>query len=198
VTTATSYGFYAFRSTRPQIINCEVNANGVANARACAKIEICSGAVLRGGKYRGATSGWGIIHANCTGIIIDDASIGDIGSSQGVQAESTASTKVYVRRCIVDNDVTFTKNTGDIHEYNEYSTKRQNARGVTAGTVADGGTVTHGCVATPYAVRAESFNGTTTDVVHVTAKGGTTFTVAIKTPAGAAGTAAVIMWEADS
>lgn len=114
-TTATSYGFYAFRSIRPRIINCRAFADGEANARALVKVELAIAAIVRGGTFRGATSGWGIIHANCTGVAIDDNDIGDIGANPGVHAESTASTKVYVRRNFVDNATAFTINGGDTH-----------------------------------------------------------------------------------
>lgn len=192
---ASSYPIYIDTVTRPRVVNGYVDANGVTNARATMKLNACTDAVVHGGTYRGATSGWGIIHANCTGIQIDDCLIGNIGSSQGVQAEGTPSTKVFVRRNKVDNDVVFTKNAGDVHEFNEYNTKRQNNRGATA-TVADGGTITHNCVTTPYAVRATG--SIASQFVSVTAIGATTFTVAIKTDAGGAGSSQTIYWDADS
>lgn len=192
--TANSYGFYLFRSTRPRVINCIADAKGNANARAVVKAEICTDAVIRGGTFKSASSGWGIIHANCTGVAIDDNHISDVSSNQGVYAESTASTKVYVRRNRVDNDTPFTKNAGDIHEGNEFSTKRQQARGATA-SVADGGTITHGLVSTPTSVRAiASVSG---EFVSVTAVSGTTFTLAIKKHDNSAGTTQTIYWEAE-
>jgi hypothetical protein len=190
--TAESYGFYLFRSTRPRVINCNADANGEANARALVKAEICTDAVIRGGSFRSATSGWGIIHANCTGVTIDDNIIGNIGSSQGVQAESTSSTKVYVRRNKVDNDVNFARVSGDILIDNEWNTKRQQARGSTS--VADAGTITHGLIATPTSVQVTTT--TADEYAAVTAKGGTTFTVALTKHDGTAGTTANVDWQA--
>lgn len=190
--TATSFSFYAFRSIRPLILNCRSNADGESNVRACIKVEICSDAVVRGNNVRGATSGWGIIHANCTGVQIDDNVISNIGSSQGVHAESTASTKAYIRRNKVDNDTNFTRVSGDILVDNEWNTKRQQARGSTS--AADGGTITHGLIATPTGVLATTT--TSGEFVSISAKGGTTFTVAIKKHDGTAGTTANVDWQA--
>jgi len=162
------------------------------------RFENCTDAEAKGGKYRAATSGFGILHASCTGVRIDDATIGNTGSAQGVFAEGTPSTKVLVRRNKVDNDTAFTRNTGDIHEFNEYATKRQNARGKTAGNIADGGTIAHGCVNTPYRVAVFSVGSNATDIVKISAVDATNITVTIKQPGGTAGSAAPIMWEADS
>lgn len=194
--TATSYGFYVLKNTRPRVIGCYINADGETNARAAIKVEICTDAIVRHNTICGSSSGWGIIHAGCTGVTIEDNSISGIGgSAQGVYAESTHSTKVLVRRNSVDNDTPFTKNTGDIHEYNEYDTLRQNARGAAAATT-DGATITHGCVTTPYMVRATG--SVASQFVSVTTIGGTTFTVAIKKDTGAAGDSQTVYWEADS
>ena len=63
-----------------------------------------------------------------------------------------------------------------------------------ATSVADGGTITHGLGATPDVVNVTpSVSG---EFVSVTAIGATTFTVAIKTHAGAAGTTQTVYWEA--
>lgn len=192
--TATSYGFYLFRSTRPRVLNCFVDADAETNARALIKAEICTNAIIRGNTVKSATSGWGIIHANCTGVIIESNDISDIGSSQGVHAESTASTKVYIRFNTVDNDIAFTKNTGDIHEYNEYATKRQQNRGANASTT-DGATITHGLISTPTSVRVSG--SVASQFVSVTAVSATTFTVAIKTDGGGAGSSQTVYWEAE-
>lgn len=187
----------ALSAIRPRLLNLTVDANGQAAVRSTVRLDTCTDAILRGGTYRGATGGWGIIHSNCTGVQIDDCSIGNIGSSQGVNAEGTASTAVFIRRNKVDNDTAFTKNAGDIIEWNEYNTKRQNNRGQTA-SIADGATITHGCVSTPYRVSVFSLGSNGTDIVKVSAVSSTTITITIKTPAGAAGSNAQIMWEADS
>ena len=64
-----------------------------------------------------------------------------------------------------------------------------------ATSVADGGTIAHGLVATPTKVRCTpSVSG---EFVSVTALAATTFTVAIKTHAGAAGTTQTIYWSAE-
>jgi hypothetical protein len=192
--TATSYGFYLFRSTRPRVIGCNVDGDGETNARALIKAEICTDAVIRSNTCRSATSGWGIIHANCTGVTIEDNTIGNIGSAQGVHAESTASTAVYARRNKVDNDTAFTKNTGDIHEFNEFNTKRQYNKGANASTT-DGATITHGLISTPSSVRCTST--VSGEFVSVTAVGATTFTVAIKKHDNTAGTSQTVYWEAE-
>lgn len=65
--------------------------------------------------------------------------------------------------------------------------------GATA-SVADGGTITHGLGTTPDFVLV---TGTVaSNILTVTAKGATTFTVAIKTDAGAAGTTQTVYWMA--
>jgi hypothetical protein len=191
--TATSYGIYLFRSKRPRVLNCSIDGDGEANARALIKAEICTDAVIRGNTCRSATSGWGIIHANCTGVVIDDNTIGNIGSSQGVYAESTASTSVYVRLNKIDNDTPFTRNTGDHHEFNEYNTKRERNSGAAAST-ADGGTITHGLVSTPTVIKVQTT--ISREAAAVTSVGGTTFTIAIKKDDGTAGTTQTIYWEA--
>jgi hypothetical protein len=65
-------------------------------------------------------------------------------------------------------------------------------KGSTA-SVADGGTITHGLGTTPTWVMV---TGTVaSQIVSVTAIGATTFTVAIKTDAGGAGSSQTIHWE---
>lgn len=188
--TGTSYGFYAFRSTRPRILNCSANADGEVNARALVKVEICTDAHVKRGNFRSATSGWGIIHANCTGVMIEGNDIADIGGSQGVYAESTPSTGVYVRNNKVDNNVAFTMNAGDIHEFNLYSTKSDTTWG--SSTVADGGTITHSNIGSPAHVQVQ---GTVSgEFVSVTAVGATTATLAIKKHDNTAGTSQTIYW----
>jgi hypothetical protein len=59
-------------------------------------------------------------------------------------------------------------------------------------SVADGGTITHGLGATPAVVTA--VGSVAGEIVSVTAKSSTTFTVAIKKPDGTAGTAQTIYW----
>lgn len=66
------------------------------------------------------------------------------------------------------------------------------AQGATA-SVADGGTVTHGLGYTPTGVRATG--SVAGEIVSVTAKSGSTFTVAIKKHDGTAGTAQTIYWD---
>lgn len=63
--------------------------------------------------------------------------------------------------------------------------------GATA-SVADGGTITHGLSEPPVVVIATC--RTAGEFVSVTARGESTFTVAIKTHAGAAGTTQTIDW----
>ena len=66
------------------------------------------------------------------------------------------------------------------------------SRGATS--VADGGTVTHNLATTPIGVIVTgSITGQT---VAVTALAATTFTVTIKTDAGAAGTTQTVYWQA--
>ena len=66
-------------------------------------------------------------------------------------------------------------------------------RGATA-SVADGGTITHGLGATPVVVIA--VGSVAGEMVSVTAKSSTTFTVAIKKNDGTAGTSQTIYWQA--
>lgn len=70
-----------------------------------------------------------------------------------------------------------------------YITKNQGAT-----SVADGGTISHGLVGTPTGVICTPI--TSGEMVSVTAKAASTFTVAIKTHAGGAGTTAVVHWYA--
>lgn len=191
--TATTYGYYASRATRPRLVNFQHDSDGETNLRACAKVEICTDAKIVGGSYRGQSGGWGILHANCTGVTIDGVDISSVGSNQGVHAESTASTKVVVRNVRVDNDVVFTKNTGDLHRDITYSTKYQNASGAQA-SATDGSTISHGLVTTPTNVRCTS--SVAGEFVSVTALGGSTFTVAIKKHDNTAGTSQTVYWEA--
>jgi hypothetical protein len=65
-------------------------------------------------------------------------------------------------------------------------------RGATS--VADGGTITHGCGAAPVAVVCTA--SVSAEFVSVTTIGATTFTVAIKKHDGSAGTTAVVYWMA--
>jgi hypothetical protein len=66
------------------------------------------------------------------------------------------------------------------------------AKGATS--VADGGTILHGCETTPTVVEATpSVAG---EMVSVTARAATTFTVAIKKPDGSAGTTQTVYWRA--
>lgn len=189
--TASNYGFLVSRCTRPRLVNCEVDADGEANCRAGIYLEICTDAQVKGGYVRSATSGWGLIHANCTGVTVEGFSVANIGSSQGVHAEYTASTKVVVRNCRVDNDVAFTKNSGDVIEDIEYNTKRQRVTG--SATVADGGTITHGLITTPTRVNVQgSVSG---EFISVTAVGATTATLAIKKHDNTAGTSQTVYYE---
>jgi hypothetical protein len=64
-----------------------------------------------------------------------------------------------------------------------------------ATSVADGGTISHGLATTPTSVRVATT--TSGELASVTAVAASTFTVAIKTHAGAAGTTAVVYWEAE-
>lgn len=64
-----------------------------------------------------------------------------------------------------------------------------------ANSVADGGTITHGLSSTPTVVKTTPTIAS--QMASVTAAGATTFTVAIKTDAGAAGTTQQIYWSAE-
>ena len=63
-----------------------------------------------------------------------------------------------------------------------------------ATSVADGGTITHGLMTTPLWIIV--IGSVASQVVAVTAKTATTFTVSIKTLAGAAGTTQTVYWRA--
>jgi hypothetical protein len=64
-----------------------------------------------------------------------------------------------------------------------------------AATVADGGTIAHGCVATPTKVIATG--SVAGEIVTVTSIDATNITVAIKKPDGSAGTAQTVYWRAE-
>lgn len=187
---------YLLSATRPRVHNVTVDANSQSAVRAAIRVDTCTDAIVRGGTVRNVPSGWGALHANCTGVQIDDLSIANV--TQGVAFDTTPSSGTYIRRNKVDNDTAFAVNTGDVCEWNEYNTKRQNSRGKTSGSIADGGTINHGCVTTPYRAVAVSLGSNGTDIVKVSAISSTQITVTIKTPAGAAGSSCPIMWEADS
>lgn len=193
VTSGNNYGFLISRCTRPKVINPRVIGSS-ANVRAGGIFEVCTDAYLKGGEVRDVTSGWGWIHQQCTGVTIEGLRIQDVGSNQGVYGPATASTKVVVRNCRVNNDTPFTKNSGDIVEGIEYDTKRQSNRGA-ASSVADGGTITHGLVSTPTNVRCTT--SVAGEFVSVTSVGSSTFTVAIKKHDNTAGTSQTVHWEAE-
>ncbi len=77
--------------------------------------------------------------------------------------------------------------------YGVQLTGRHQTRGATV--AIDGGTIAHGLPSTPIVVRATG--SVAGEFVSVTAIGSSTFTVAIKTHAGAAGTSQTIYWQAD-
>lgn len=193
VSTANNYGFLISRCTRPKAINCRVIGSS-ANVRAGLIFEICTDAYMKGGEVRDVTSGWGVIHQQCTGVFIEGVRIQDVGSNQGVYGPATASTKVIVRNCKVNNDTPFTKNSGDVVEGIEYDTKRQGNRGAQA-AATDGSTISHGLVTTPTNVRCTA--SVAGEFVSVTALSGSTFTVAIKKHDNTAGTSQTVYWEAE-
>ena len=63
-----------------------------------------------------------------------------------------------------------------------------------ATSVADGGTISHGLATTPTVVTVSP--RTAGELASVTARGTTTFTVAIKTHGGGAGTTQIVDWRA--
>jgi hypothetical protein len=71
---------------------------------------------------------------------------------------------------------------------------RRGAEKAGATSVSDGGTIAHGLFSTPLWVRVTPSLANT--IVGVTAKNATTFTVSLKTDAGAAGTTQTVYWEA--
>jgi parallel beta-helix repeat protein len=142
--------------------------------------------------------------ANCYGIY-------DAGTSQEVlimnnlitSETSYSYTGIYIATSLTDGLIAFNeirnctgtpisvgaKSNGYVFRNVGYVT---HAEGATS--VADGGTISHGLVGTPTGVICTPI--TSGEMVSVTAKGATTFTVAIKTHAGAAGTTQVVHWYA--
>lgn len=88
---------------------------------------------------------------------------------------------------------TFTSNSANITDSGTGTIIEQATNGATA-TVTDGATITHGHPKTPANVVATG--SVASQMVSVTAIGATTFTVAIKTDAGAAGSSQTIYWRA--
>jgi hypothetical protein len=82
-----------------------------------------------------------------------------------------------------------TVNSGHVRWNEGYKNHNQGAT-----SVADGGTISHGLTTTPTGVICTPI--TSGEFVSVTAKAASTFTVAIKTHAGAAGTTQIIQWYA--
>lgn len=173
---ASDYPVYIYHSVRPRVVGGMSDANGSSNVRGSIHAELCTDAVITKFAARGATSGWGIIHTNCTGIAIEDNAITNCGSGEAVHAGGTPSAgRVLIRRNTVDNDTSITLTAGYVIEHNEYATKRQQNKGVT-GAIASGATVTHGLVTTPSVVILTPQDGTPT-AVFPSAIGGTTFAI---------------------
>lgn len=194
-----NYPFYTENASGLTVRDCVADAGGNTNVRALLYLRTGTNVIARGNRLRNAPTGWGIIHSACAGVQIDDNLITGISAaSQGVFNEGSVSTGMFARRNKVDNNTPFAVNTGDICEWNEYSSTRQNSRGKTSGNIADGGTINHGCVTTPYRVSVTSLGSNGTDIVKVSAVSSTQITVSIKTTGGASGSACPIMWEADS
>ena len=99
----------------------------------------------------------------------------------------TPSLNMYTRKIV---------NMGNPTDAQDAATKNyvDTRRTIGATSVADGGTITHSLGATPTAVICTPT--TSAEMVSVTAKGATTFTVAIKKHDGTAGTTAVVYWTA--
>lgn len=192
VRTSAQYGIEVIRGTRPRVRNNKI-VGQISNVRAAIRVDTSTAVDLGDNNIADVPGGWGIIHENCTGITISENRIAGIaGGTQGVHATGTASTGVYVLRNRIDNDVAFTRNSGDVHRDNIYSTKREHDFGQAAG-VADGGTISHACIASPgYAQVQATVAG---EFAEVTSRSSTTITVAIKKHDGTAGTAQAIDWE---
>ena len=95
---------------------------------------------------------------------------------------------------IENNDLTGTVTllgTYTIHNNKGYVTENSGAEAA----VADGGTIAHGCAATP--TLALVTGSVASEIVSVTALGAANITVAIKTDAGAPGTNQTIYWRAE-
>lgn len=87
----------------------------------------------------------------------------------------------------------FSGNTTNITNSGTGTIIEQQTSGATT-TVTDGATITHGHPKTPTSVTATG--SVASQMVSVTAMGATTFTVAIKTDAGAAGSSQTVYWRA--
>ena len=108
---------------------------------------------------------------------------------------STPSTNVWIKGNKFDTGITHANLQGtERRDNNKWATTWDRNRGATS--VADGGTITHGCAGTPSVVRVTPSIGS--QMASVTAVGSTTFTVALKTDAGAAGTTQTVYWEAEA
>lgn len=71
-----------------------------------------------------------------------------------------------------------------------------NENGGVAATVADGGTISHGLAAQPTRISLTGTNAAANNIITASNQSSTTITVAIKTTAGASGTAQNIYWTA--
>lgn len=146
-----------------------------------------SGGSSRGdGIYLDGTGGSGSLL--CTGNVI-------YGCSSGINVTGAHNNTLISDNCCTGNNAniyTGTSPTGTFVIRGNIGYKTE-AEGATS--VADGGTITHGLVASPTVVTAETV--VTGEVCMVTARSSTTFTVAIKKISdGSAGTTQTINWRA--
>jgi parallel beta-helix repeat protein len=146
-----------------------------------------------------------------TGNDVDDNDVEATGTQYGIALSGGAgNVGVIVKDNRISNEVVglnvaagvvsarigqniYTGCTADLSDAGTTTIIEHETRGATA-AVADGDTITHGHVKTP--TRVVATGSVASEIVTVTAIGATTFTVAVKTDAGAAGTAQTIYWSA--
>lgn len=130
----------------------------------------------------------------CDDVVFEDNWTVNSGAAWNINhVVATPSTNIVIRNNKFDSDSTHRNLAGTERvEGNKWATKYDRTWGATS--VADGGTITHGCVVAPTTVRVTP--SIASQMVSVTAISATTFTVAIKTDAGGVGTTQTVYWEA--
>lgn len=139
--------------------------------RTAVNFDVPTGFIINGGETESGLPGGVMIDSNFSTTYVYDNTFDNLESG---------------RRIVLNGSPTGTV----IKRNNGYVTENE---GATA-SVADGGTISHGLVTTPTLVTVTpSISG---EFASVTALGATTFTVALKTHTGAAGTTQTVYWRA--
>jgi len=141
-------------------------------------------------KVKGLANGYGYSFQSVVGLKLIENDSSNVSSFNF--RETVACTNVLLKDNTSDDTSFSLIGTSMRRVGNTWGVKADQDNGVTS--VADGGTITHKCVATPTQVRATPT--VAGELVSVVAKAGTTFTVAIKKHDGTPGTTQDVSWEA--